>query len=361
MPQNNRVIFPTQALGFATIGSQTFIAAKGVQSANASANIPLDPQFELGQSAVYENVEDIPQIELTVQKVLDGYPLLYHLATKGSSTGTLFGRANTQSIVAMSVFPDTNDSASGAPVMQITMSGMYVSSVSYNFSVDGSATEDVTLVGNHRTWRTTATFSGGFDNNDSPLALTYNSGGVQRREDVLFSYTGITTTDANGQVNATPALPCTILPPDVAGISSSGTNELIAGTQNYQCSIQSISVSADLSRDQINELGHKSPYCRTLTIPVSVTTDIEIINKSGDCVNFTEGGSYNGNNTRNATIKVASRDGTFIDLGTKNRLSNISHGGGDTGGGNATITYTFETQNYFTVYHDQDPTSALAA
>lgn len=359
----NRVFWAVEAVGFAQLGSQTFTAAHGVQSVGITTSFNLTPVFELGQSRVYENLEDIPNVEVTMEKVLDGYPLLYHLATRGAVSATLFGRANSQCIVGLSIFPDTNDSASGQPVAQVNMSGLYVSSHSMQFSADGNFTESITCVGNDKIYKfpNATTFSGGFTNNDVPLSLTYGSGGIQRRQHFLFTPTGITTLDSNGQANASPTLPCSILPPDVPGISSSGTNELVPGTQNYKCSITNISVSVDLGREAINELGHKSPYYRFMTLPVEVQTTIEIVSKSGDWISATENGIYANNaNTRLSTIKIATREGTFIDLGPQNRLSNVSITGGDTGGGNQTISYSFSTFNDYTVYHDQDPTGGLA-
>lgn len=358
-----RVWWAVESVGFATLGSQTYIAAHGVQSVGVTTTFNLEPVFELGQSAIYENIENIPDVEVTLEKVLDGFPLLYHLATKGSATATLFGRANSRSTLALTIFPDTNDSASGVAIAQVDFSGLYVSNIGYTFPVDGNFTESLTLVGNNKVWKSPAnvTFSGGFLNTEIPLALTYSSGGVQRRQDILFDYTGISTVDTNSQINSSASVPCCVLPADVAGISTSGTNELVAGTTNYQCSITNIAVSADLGRDAIYELGHKAPYYRFMTVPVQVNTTIDIINKSGDWVSATEAGVYgNGDNTRKSTIKIATREGTFIDLGTSNRLSNLTIGGSSTGGENGTLSYSFQTYNFMTVLHDQDPTTALA-
>lgn len=363
MPQN-RLWWAVEAVGFAQQGSQTYTAAHGVQSVGVTTNFNLDPVFELGQSRIYENLENIPDVEISMEKVLDGYPLLYHLGTAGAPSATLFGRANQRPAIALSLWPDTNDSASGVVVSQLTCSGMYPSSASYQFPADGRFSENVTFVGNNKLWRvpSAATFSGGFNNNDVPLALTYDSGGIQRRQHFLFDFAGITTRDSNNQVNATTSIKCSILPPDVAGISTSGTNELQTGTTNRKCHITNISTSVDLGREALFELGQYGPYYRYMNVPVQVTTDIEIISLSGDWVSATEAGVFsNYRNTRLSTIKLATTDGLFIDLGTQNRLSNINIGGGDTGGANQTITYTFTTYNDFTVTHPQDPTGALAA
>jgi len=50
-------------------------------------------------------------------------------------------------------------------------------------------------------------------------------------------------------------------------------------------------------------------------------------------------------------------DTTVLQLGNKNKLTSISYGGGDAGGGNATITYSFTNSNDFVVLHSGDPAS----
>lgn len=353
---NKRVFWATEGVGFAPDGTQSYVTAHGVQSVGITTTFNLEPIFELGQIRIYENLENIPDIEVTMEKVLDGYPLLYHLATRGATGDDLAARSNQKTAVALSIFPDTNSSASGVPVAQVVMSGLYCSAISYTFPVDGPARESITLVGNEKRWRSSAfSFSGNIDNTDQPLAKTYGSGGIQRRQHLLYTYT-TNTLDVNNQVNTSTVNPGTILPPDVAGITSSGTNNQSADGLNFGAAVQNISVSTNLGRESIFELGRRIPYCRYVTFPVEVTCEVEIISKSGDWVSATENGVYSdGYNTRESTIKIATRDGTFLDLGTKNRLSNVTIGAGDTGGGNQTITYSFSTYNDLTISHDQDP------
>lgn len=357
MPQNNRLFWAVEAIGFAQDGVTTFTAAHGVQSVGLTTNFNLDPILELGQVSIYEQVEEIPDVEVSIEKVLDGYPLIYHLGTLGSTSVDLVNRSNRPAIMAMSLFSDSQTAASGVPIAQTTMSGLYFSSIGYTFQVEGNATESVSFVGNDQTWLPigSATFSGNFNGNDQPLAQLANSGGVQRRVNVLFNGVSGAGFDINNQVNATYAKPMTILPPDVEGISSSGTNDLVTASQ-FKCSVQRIAITADAGRDKLLELGHRKPYFRFLTLPVTVSTEIEIISKSGYSISAKEVGPYtNGFNTRNSTIKVATQDGTFINLGTKNRLSSVSVGGGDTSGANQTLTYSYQTLNDFSVSHPQDP------
>jgi len=48
-------------------------------------------------------------------------------------------------------------------------------------------------------------------------------------------------------------------------------------------------------------------------------------------------------------------DSTVIHVGNKNKLTSVTYGGGDAGGGNASIKYSFQNQNDFVVLHSGDP------
>ena len=150
---NNRIFYACQQVGLKPDGSTDgFAAIHGVQSVGITTNFNLSQVFELGQISIYENIEEIPDVEVTMSKVLDGTPPIYCMATKGASTPTLSGRQNERSVFALAVWPDTNDSANGSPHSQVECSGMYVSSLAYNFPLEDNFSEDVTLVGNHKIW-----------------------------------------------------------------------------------------------------------------------------------------------------------------------------------------------------------------
>lgn len=359
---NKRIIYPALQLGFAVDGTETYIAAHGVQSVGITTTFNLEQVFELGELNIYQNVEQIPDVELTAEKVLDGYPLLYHLATNGATLGTLVGRSNVNSNVCLAVFPDTLESASGDPIAEVHCSGMFVSSLTYTMPVEGSSTESITMVGNSKIWKDVegsdpVTMSGVFlDGLDQPKAYPA-SGGVQRRQDVLFvpmsgSPTGV---DENGQSNAY----VTVLPTDIYGISTSGTNDQTSGV--FGAHIQSITVSSDLGRTPINELGRKSFYFRYINFPVEIRTEIEVLATKWDGISGDEAGGHNGaaagSNLKNQTIRVQMREGTRIDCGTRNKLNSVAWSGGDatSGGSNVTNRYSYVGYNTLTVSHPQDP------
>ena len=346
---NKRIYWAVQACGISPENSTQYTQLHGIQSVGMTTTFNLEQAFELGQLEIYEQIEDIPDVEVTLEKVLDGHPLLFHEATQGAGTGaTLAARSNQKCGLALSIFGDTQTAASGTPVAEVNCSGMYLSSVSYTIPVDGNCTESVTLVGNHRVWRaatgglvTSPTFSGIlFDNTDAPSATE----GIQKRENIKFG----------SLLDGT----YTLLPSGyggVQGISSSGTNDLDSDNQ-YGAHVQSITISADFGRDATFELGRKKPYFRFISWPVEVTTEISIIATEGDGVSATEEGiKGNGNNLDNNRILVVLDDSTKIDTGSKNKLTSISYSDGDAGGGNVMCTYSYTTFNELLVTQTNDP------
>ena len=352
---NNRIYYAIQqvVLGQAagTLNS-TKVPVHGLQTVGITTNFNLEQVFEMGQLAIYQNVENVPDVEVTLNKVLDGYPLIYVLATeKGSSIAsglvaanpTIPGRQNARTDMQLAIFSDTSVTSSGNSISAVTCSGMYVSSVSYTFPVDGNFTEDVTLVGNNKVWA--GTQSGAFASNaDEPLSTT----GVGRRQ-----YLNMTN--------------CRF-PSQIPGISVSGINSQIGGGSGYAAHFQNITVSCDLGREAIQELGTLAPYHRYVTFPVEVTSEFEVVAISGDMINATESGYYSGltgstvatasdtgcvarHNLLDQTIFLETCEGTRIYLGTKNKLTSVNYTGGDTGGGNVSVTYSYSNFNDFVVAH----------
>lgn len=349
---NNRIYYAIQQV---TMGNgQTETAVHGLQSVGITTNFNLEQVFELGQLALYQNIENIPEIEVTLNKVLDGYPLLYVLATEaGTGINTqlvaqgpdLAGRQNARVDVKLGIYPDTQVSADGNSIAAVACSGMYVSSVSYTFPVDGNFTEDVTLVGNDKVWG--STLSGSFGtNDDEPEAVE----GVNRRQHLNMS--------------------ACRFPTQIPGIGNDGINSLIGNGSGHEVHFQNITVSTDLGRESIFELGTFAAYHRYVTFPVEVTSEFEVLAVNGDGINATELGYYTGSqanpsvatgvpsgcdnprfNLLDQTIYLETCEGTKIHLGNKNKLSSVNYTGGDTGGGNVTVTYSYSNFNDFVVAH----------
>jgi hypothetical protein len=368
---NNRIFYACQAVALAPCPTDEnrFGVLHGVQSVGINTSFNLEQIFELGQISIYENIEGLPDVELTIERVLDGYPLAYRLATRrvninGSISdpgNSLVERTKNRCSAALAIYPDDKVVISGTPPMQVYMSGMYVNSISYTLPVDGNCTESITLVGNHKVWKNSTDqlvnkfkanlayptagtafnpipSGGGFDipKNLQPGTI---AGGVQRRENVVM---------------VSSIVPRALLESyglyDVATDGSG--NNWNADLKVPKVHIQNIAISTDLGREDILELGQKAPYYRAPNFPVEVTCEFEVISISGDMVYAYEEGNpayigtvRQGDNTSMEQISIMLSDGTKFNLGNSNRLSSVTYGGGDAGGGNSTSTFSYVTYN----------------
>lgn len=426
MSDNKRIFYACRRAGIAPpVGGSVpaFTTIRGLQSAGITTTFRLEQVFELGQLAIYDNIEGIPDIEVTLEKVMDGFPPAYLLATQRSVAGptaapTLVARAPAQCILGIQIFDETlaiagkegiAENVSGVSgtdagitssglQTEVHMSGLYVSSVRYQLGVERNVTEGLTLVGNNKVWVLGTADTGNYSSEfqyggglwDCPWtngsiwggasgvypAAGFGSGGVARRQDILM--------DPAQAVAAGSKAYC-ILPLNIPGVvvSQSGTaaynlgptyaqgtfgiNPLVSG--QFPVHVQTWNVHTDLGREQLHELGRLGTYYRYVNWPVEVVNEIGIIATSGDMISASEEGIYTlaspasgcglRYNLQNNTIRLALCEGLIIDCGDMNKLRSVGMTGGDTGRGNVEITYTYSNFNEFSVSHPQDPIVAI--
>jgi hypothetical protein len=312
MTDNNRIFYATQGLILNPCDRKGqnpygWLTPLGVQSVGITTNIPLEQLFTLGQLEIYDNLENVPDISISINKVIDGTLPLYLMAMGGSdgpsdaSGKNIVELANNRVDVRLNVYPDTNAAASGTAETYISCTGMYLSNFSFTLPVDGNGTEDVTLVGNNRTW-------------------TAGDGGV-------------TAFNENGGTALAP--------------QTFRRYNFVSSTPSYN-HLQSVKISADLGREAIYELGRFAPYHRYVKFPLEVSSEFEIIAIEGD--GRTASDAAPGNSPFEAVSVVIGTGGSSLslDLGSKNKLTSVNYAGGDTGGANVTMTYSFKGYNYFT-------------
>jgi len=398
---NKRVFYATKKAGLSGTGvgngAKTFQQLHGLQSVGMTTTFNLEQAFELGQLAIYENIEGIPDVSIDIEKVLDGYCPVYVLATSingvtssgedgKSSAPSLIGRSRAQADFCMAIYKDTDELAYRSTdatlegdhglghlaESHVVCSGVFVNSVSYNIGIDGNASESVSLVGQDKVWfsqakSTTRKHAIAWSSTDlitaaeEPQALRpASSGGVNRREDVLFDYANSTIGKQESEYPRSGI--GTVLPTHIPGINTKGQNKTNAdGT--FRCHLQSFSCSSDFGREDIFELGRRGRYHRFLPFPTEVTCEVTIISTSGDLISATEAGHPNKDNQNltDQAIRLHMREGLIVDLGRKNKLSSVSVTGGDAGGGNEEITYSYTNFNDMTVYHPEDPNYSTVA
>jgi len=306
---NNRVFYACQAvkLGGATLN--------GVQSVGVNSTFNFEQVFQLGQLEIYENIEGIPEVEVTIEKAITGAGDSLWKSIGGSVTAV----GDAQKDVNFSVYNDTGTSAfpadGGSPILSVECTGMYLSNYSFAIQIDGPATESVTMTGNDKKWG--AGNAGTISKN--------TAGNVVKR----------------------------------VGLNS---GSLPYGTSK----LQSINVSVDMAREDLSELGSKYPYFRAPQYPVEVTSEF-VYNADGNIESdgvemFGAGGTdqqkckdVTANTTLNFVVGTCDKSTgakvTYLTftLGTANRLTGVQFGGGDAGGGNATVTYSYVNYNSLVV------------
>jgi len=280
---------------------------EGIQSLGMTTNYNLEPVYQLGRIAPADQYENTPEIEVTFTQAL----------TEGSDAwnyfmgaGTLSQCSDARGEVTIAYHAQTGDATSTNNLAECTIRPAYLQSATFNFPSDGLFTADYTVVGNSKVW----SYADSNDNRPSE-----NLTGVQRRNFVDQGSSQFSNFDG------------------VSGAIPAGSK------------IQNVTISVDLGREDLYELGKQLPFTRYINFPVEVTTEIEVIAASGDYASVTEASAdcANAKNLQNQNIQVVLCDGRYFDCGGKNKLQSVSQAGGDAGGDNVTYTYSYINYSEF--------------
>lgn len=348
MAGNNRIFYPCESVSIGPFCSASGVNVHGLQTASMTTSFNLQQAFEIGQLDIYEQIENLPSIEVSLEKCLDGYPMLIELTTRGRTGTDLLARSNQRCDVFFNIFSDSLSAASGFPVTQVYASGMYLNNISYKIPLVGPITESITLVGNDKLWISSANqiwsnqvpgsgfaFTGGFTDTDAPLS------GIQRRWSIIMG-SGVTNQSV---------WPANL--PGMSVVGGSGYNVQTNGV--FGSHIQEVDISTSLNREDLLELGRVRPYFKYAKFPTAVNTSISTTaggTLPGDQINVS-GDSFN--NTTDQSIIIHLADSTCFDLGVHNRLSSINYTGASTGGDNVTITYSYTGYNHLSITSNTDP------
>lgn len=348
----NRIFYAVQAVGIQPDDTGTISWMHGMQSVGITTNFNLEQIFELGQLALYQNVENIAEIEVTTERVLDGWPTTY-LTAASSGSQSIVAASNQKAGIYLIIYPDTNSAATGTGFNGLVYcSGMRPSNVTYTFPVEGNSTESVTFVGNQKSWSDSSLFPShtNYILNSPGVGALYPSGNPSG---TLGGYAGINEpyydapVNQSGVANRFSGVLGTVFRRQHFSQSLSVLPaEVLKTTNGENSKIQTITVTADIGRENIFELGKFLPYVKYANFPISVTCDFEVISTSGDWVS-SSGQNYS---LMDRSIDLFWNNGsrTFeIDLGSRNKLTSVNYTGGDTGGGNATMTFSYQGFNAF--------------
>lgn len=284
---SNRIFYAVQNVNLAGIQS-------GFQSVGINATVDFEQIFELGRLDIYQNLEGVPSVEVTLERLLlKDRPTLWETVCSNTVTGASNARPNLQ----MSVADDETFTSSNF----VQCTGLYVSNYSVNFQIDGPMTESMTLVGNALDWTTGSAQIQTSSTGNAVVSDASAAGAIIRRQDVT---------------NVSPKL-------------------------------QSASFSIDFSREDLFELGRKTPYYKAAGFPVEVTGEFEYLASVGNTgLTFEDGSSADITSDVAISIGIGSKG---FSMGSSARLTGTNYSGGDAGGGNATVTYSYVTYNFFEV------------
>lgn len=258
-----------------------------VQSVAMNTSVDFEQVFELGTLGQIEDIEGIPTAEITVERALPvtGTSMWGAIsAGKGGTSATQY-IANLTGIPAfVDVVPD--DATAGAGQRKVNISG-YLTNYSQSYQVEGPATESVTIAAETISWN-----------------------------------------GAGGGVPGANSLPT----PSTVVLSR---KNILSG----DC-VQSAGFGVDMSREDILCLGKKLPTYRAATFPIECSADTEKIVTSTDA-----GHAF----TPTSEEDITTSHSVIYGIGTLSnaRFTSSAFSGGDAGGGNQTVTYSYIAYNSF--------------
>lgn len=315
--------------------------AHGVQSALLTTSFNLTDYFELGQLDVYESLEELPDIQLTIEKLLDGYPLILELATGAASTDSLIDRMNQTSTAEIFIYPDSGTEAGSADAttvpVQIEVPTLYVSSISYGLNADGNYTESITLVGNDKSIKVLGDTGNEPDDfiADTVFGEDSPADTIKRRQHMIM---GVSADNSTSTFHK-----------QIPGINTDGYNPITSGIPDAK--LGNISISANVGRTDFFAQGIRKPYFKRADVPIQIDCNIDVIASStgNDVSDGIEADSGSVANLVDGQINIILTDGTRFNLGNKVKISSVTETGGSVGGEALTYQYSFQTSNSLTV------------
>lgn len=304
---NKRVFYASHAVALGGVTVQ------GAQSVSIDTNFNLEDIFQLGRLAAYDSVPQDPTVEINITKAMDGHPLMWNLMA-GAATADLLDATAGQQSVALTVGNDTDTflAENALPANPtILMDSGNITSFNYTISVDGNFTEEVTI---------------------SATTKQIIPGGI-----------------------AAP------VPDPIGGV--------VLARQNYKKTsivpalvanqrLSQITISADTGSESLYELGSFYPFYKAPNLPVEITVAFDVIAQTHDMFEVeTQTVAQCGSpaelvNKESIVIYLCDGEGntTYTFDMTDNespaaKLNSVSYSGGDTSGGNVTITYTYLVSN----------------
>ena len=265
----------------------------GAQSVAMNTTFNLEPVFQLGSLEPIDILSLSPQVEATVTRAIVGGSII---SGSFSDWACSAGGHSVSIGISDDCSPILGGGGSG---MNISDAG--ISGATWTFTNEGIFTEEVTFTGSSKGVIASSLVA--------PISAQQTGAGVEFR-------------------------------PHFQGVNIAGG--VLGGL------LASVTVSASIGREQLFALGQYSAVANYAGTPAEITYEIETYATSaGDSTPIAEADYGCGSSTSVFPISVSSCGVTISSA--KAAFAGVSYGGGDTGGGNATITYTYTAFNDLTI------------
>ena len=286
---NKRIFYACQAVAI----DGAFV--NGAQTVAVTTNFDIEPVLQLGQIDLVDALTLNPTVDVSISRILSD------TNTPVWSGAFLDNIRKDDSTITLSIGDDTSEDLTTS-IADVHITGAGLTSISYNFSVDGVFTEEI-----------------GFSARGKDL-----SGG---------SVTAIKDVAAKPKTR------------QFLNVSASTIPNLVTSAGN----LTNITINSSIGRENILELGKYNASGSFANLPAEVNVDFEVTADTLDTVEIPtvpSCSSPTGEAFEKQDIIIDVCGYTFTMENCK--LSNVSYSGGDTGGGNATISFSYITFNSLT-------------
>lgn len=247
---------------------------QGVQSVSLTSSVGLDPVFQLGQCDPVDFIQNVPEVEVTITRAIQG----------GAAISLTLNNQSCE--LAEELLNEEQSIVIGSSEGGFTVDNALISGYSVNFTTDGVFTEEITYVGD------TLTAGGSFSPSNDNIHLPYR--------------------------------------PDWSGVSGATSARLTLA----------------INREPTFVLGQYRPLKRFVQFPIEATLEIGyLLPAAGSTPSDPPVCATLPNGNQNFSIGACGSSWSVNNA----RLSNIGYSGGDVGGGNVEVTYTYTSYNNFSI------------
>jgi hypothetical protein len=146
-----RLAIPSEDVQLVLVGPVNYFKASRVQRVTVNNDVPTTDIYELGSASLAGTVQDTPNITVTFS-VFDVGIEVFGTLTGKSLTAFPVGGASISDLGEADVIVNVQDATLVDYIKSMSAKRLQVRDFAFNYSVDGEATEDYTLIGSEKRW-----------------------------------------------------------------------------------------------------------------------------------------------------------------------------------------------------------------